>query len=197
MRHPALLDREHTALVLIDLQEGYRPALHAWERVVTASTLLVRGAVLLGVPLLVTEQYPRGIGHTAREVGVELPPDLEVVQKLTMSCCGCPAFAERLEATGRRQVLVAGIETHACVNQTVHDLLARGYQVHVARDATSSRRSADAAPAWEKMRAAGMLPTTSEQALLELVRTAEAPEFKALQRLLKVAPLPREPAYDR
>jgi hypothetical protein len=78
------------------------------------------------------------------------------------------------------------------VNQTVHDLLALGYQVHVARDATSSRRPIDVAPAWDKMRAAGMLPTSSEQALLELVRTAESAEFKALQRLLKDAPLPRE-----
>jgi len=87
-------------------------------------------------------------------------------------------------------VLVAGIETHACVNQTVHDLVAAGYEVHVARDATSSRRPADIGPAWEKMRAAGMLPTSSEQALLELVQTAEAAEFKKLQRLLKEAPLP-------
>src|SRR5438046_2282955 len=98
----------------------------------------------------------------------------------------------RIAATGRRQVLVAGIETHACVNQTVHDLLMLGYQVQVARDATASRRLADVEPAWEKMEAAGMLPTSSEQALLELVRTAESAEFKALQRLLKEAPLPHE-----
>jgi nicotinamidase-related amidase len=89
-------------------------------------------------------------------------------------------------------VLVAGIETHACVNQTVHDLLALGYEAHVARDTTSSRRPADVAPAWEKMRTAGMLPTSSEQALLELVRTAESAEFKSLQRLLKDAPFPAE-----
>src|SRR5437870_8106390 len=109
-----------------------------------------------------------------------------------MSCCGAADFETRLTATGRRQVVVAGIETHACVNQTVHDLVAAGYQVHVARDATSSRRSADVGPAWEKMRAAGMLPTSSEQALLELVQNAEAAEFKTLQRLLKEAPLPRD-----
>ena len=192
MRHDALLDRERTLLVLIDLQEGYRRALDGWERVVTASTLLVRGAALLDVPLLVTEQYPRGLGHTASEVAVHFPGGLEIVEKMTMSCCGWPTFAERLRAARRPQVLVAGIETHACVNQTVHDLLALGHQVHVARDATSSRRPADAGPAWEKMRAAGMLPTSSEQALLELVRSAEAAEFKALQRLLKEAPLPRE-----
>jgi len=192
MRHPALLDRERAVLVLIDLQEGYRAALHAWDRVVAACHLLVDGAAILGVPLLVTEQYPRGLGHTAPEVAGRFPPGLEILGKMTMSCCGAAAFVERLAATGRKQVLIAGIETHACVNQTAHDLLALGYQVQVARDATSSRRPGDVAPAWDKMRAAGMLPTSSEQALLELIRTAESGDFKALQRLLKDAPLPRE-----
>jgi nicotinamidase-related amidase len=192
MRHPALLDRERSALVVIDVQEGYRRALHGWDGVVAASALLVQGAAVLGVPLLVTEQYPRGLGHTAEEIAGRFPRDLRVLEKMTMSCCGAADFVARLAATGRKQVLVAGIETHACINQTVHDLLALGYQVHVARDATSSRRPGDVAPAWDKMRAAGMLPTSSEQALLELIRSAEAPEFKALQRLLKEAPLPRE-----
>ena len=192
MRHAALLDRRRTVLVLIDLQEGYRPALHRWDRVVAASALLVRGAALLDVPLLVTEQYPRGLGHTAPEISSYLPSGLLVTEKISMSCCGAAPFVSRLAETGRTQVLVAGIETHACVNQTVHDLVAAGYQVHVARDATSSRRPADVGPAWEKMRAAGMLPTSSEQALLELVQNAEAAEFKTLQRLLKEAPLPRD-----
>jgi nicotinamidase-related amidase len=190
MPHPGLLERAHTVLVLIDVQERYRTVLHGWAGVVEASRLLVRGAGLLGVPVIVTEQYPRGLGHTAPEIASELPSGLAVIEKMTMSCCGCAAFGGRLEASGRRQVLVAGVETHACVNQTVHELLASGYQVHVARDATSSRRAADVGPAWDKMRAAGMLPTSSEQALLELVRTAEAPEFKGLQRLIRDAAVP-------
>ena len=192
MRHPALLERTTTVLVVIDVQEGYRPALHRWDRVVPATRLLVDGAAILGVPVLVTEQYPRGLGHTAAEIAGGLPAGVTPIEKLSMSCCGADAFRERLAASARRQVLVAGIETHACVNQTVHDLLSLGYQVHVARDATSSRRPADVAPAWEKMRAAGMLPTSSEQALLELVRTAESAEFRALHRLLKEVPLPPE-----
>src|SRR5204862_274537 len=192
MGHPALLDRERSLLILIDFQEGYRNALHAWERVAVACRLLVEGMAILGVPILVTEQYPRGLGHTAPEVAGRFPTGLQVVEKMSMSCCGAGAFTERLAASGRRQVLIAGIETHACVNQTVHDLLALGYQVQVARDATSSRRPADVAPAGEKMRAGGMLPTSSEQALLELVRTAESAGFKALQRLLKETPPPRE-----
>jgi len=193
MRHPNLLDRAQAALVLVDLQEGYRPVLHAWERVAMACGLLIRGARILGVPLIVTEQYPRGVGHTASEVAALFPPTLTIVEKMTMSCCGAAGFMEQLRATGCRQVLVSGIETHACINQTVHDLLGAGYQVHLARDATSSRRANDVGPAWEKMSAAGMLPTSSEQALLELVQSAEAAEFKPLQRLLKETVLPDDP----
>ena len=185
MGHPSLLDRRRAVLVLIDLQEAYRPVLHGWDRVCEASTLLVRGTALLDIPLLVTEQYPRGLGHTAPEVAAHFRPGQAVIEKLALSCCGAAGFLDALVATGRTQVLIAGIETHACVSQTVHDLLAAGYEVHVARDATSSRRPEDAAVAWERMHAAGMLATTAEQALLELVRTAEAPEFRPLQRLLK------------
>jgi nicotinamidase-related amidase len=194
MRHPGLLDRDRAVLLLIDLQEGYRNVLFGWEQVVSSCALLVRGATVLGLPLLVTEQYPRGLGHTAREVAEWLPPGTEIIEKLTMSCCRETQFMTRLVATRCSQVLVAGIETHACVNQTVHDLLAAGLQVHVARDTTSSRYQAHTVPAWQKMCAAGMLPTSSEQALLELVGSARAPEFKALQALLKEAPLPLMPA---
>ena len=194
MRHPGLLDRDRAVLLLIDLQEGYRNVLFGWEQVVSSCVLLARGAGAVGVPLLVTEQYPRGLGHTARELAPWLPAGSEVVEKLTMSCCGEAEFMRRLGEMQCSQVLVAGIETHACVNQTVHDLLAAGYQVHVARDATSSRYKGYTLPAWQKMRAAGMLPTTAEQALLELVASARAAEFKALQGLLKEAPLPLDPA---
>src|SRR2546426_455485 len=126
--------------VLIDLQEGYRTALHAWERVVVACRLLVEGMAILGVPILVTEQYPRGLGHSAPEVAGRFPAGLQVIEKMSMSCCAAAAFTERLAASGRRQVLIAGLETHACVNQTVHDLLALGYPGQVARDATPARR---------------------------------------------------------
>jgi nicotinamidase-related amidase len=188
MRHPALLDRADTVLVVIDVQESYRTALSAWDRVVTATRTLLQGATLLELPIVATEQYPRGLGKTTAELSALFPAAVRPIEKRTMSCCGATQFIDQLDAACRRQVLIAGIETHACVNQTVHDLLAAGYQVHVARDATASRRVADAEPAWEKMRSAGMLPTTTEQALLELVRTSEAADFRAVQRLLKDAP---------
>src|SRR2546430_16669472 len=124
MRHPALLAPERSVLVLIALQEGYRTVLHAGERVVVACRLLVEGMAILGVPILVTEQYPRGLGHTAPEVAGRFPAGLQIIEKMSMSCCGATAFTERLAASGRTQVLVAGLETPACVTQAGHDLVA-------------------------------------------------------------------------
>ena len=187
MRSPRLLDRRRAALVLIDVQERYRTVLHEWDRVAVASSVLLQGATFLGIPALVTEQYPRGLGHTADEIGRHIGQGTTLVEKMSLSCCGSPGFVDGLASMGRDQILVAGIETHACVSQTVHDLIATGYQVHVAEDATSSRLARDVAPAWTKMLAAGMLPSSSEQALLELVASAEAPEFRSIQQLLKDA----------
>ena len=185
MRHPGLLDRERTVLLLIDLQESYRRVLHGWDDVVARAATLLRGCRLLGVPVLITEQYPKGLGHTAAEVASHLPPGTEVVEKLSMSCAGSARLTDDLAATGRTQVLIAGIETHACINQTVHELLQRGYQVHVPFDAISSRFEHDYRIGWEKMIGSGAVPTTVEMVCLEWVRTAEAPEFKAIQKLIK------------
>jgi nicotinamidase-related amidase len=187
MPMPTLLDRREAAVLLIDLQESYRKFLFEWEGVERACLLAVRGASLLGMPVLVTEQYPRGLGHTSPSVAAQLPDGTAILEKQTMSCCGAPGFRDLLRSLGRRQVLVTGIETHACVSQTVHELLADGYEVHVARDATSSRQERFVTPAWERMRAVGAYATTVEQALLEAVRSAEAPEFRALQQLFKEA----------
>src|SRR5262245_66153156 len=100
MRHPGLLDRDRAVLLLIDLQEGYRNVLFGWEQVMSSCALLVRGATLLGLPLLVTEQYPRGLGHTAGEVARWFPPGTEIVEQLTMSCCRGAEFMARLVGTG-------------------------------------------------------------------------------------------------
>ncbi len=184
-RHPRLLAREGTVLVVIDVQEAYRSVLFEYERVANAVARVVQGAVALGVPVLATEQYPKGVGSTVAEVSRHLPAGTDVIPKMSMSCCGADAFVTALTRLRRRQVLIAGIETHACVNQTAHDLLSAGFQVHVAYDATSSRHRADYEIGWVKMLQDGVVPATVESALLELVRTAEAPEFKAVQRLIK------------
>jgi nicotinamidase-related amidase len=184
-RHPHLLDRDAALLVVVDVQEAYRKALHQYERVASAVATMVQGAGVLGLPVVVTEQYPKGLGHTVAEVTKHFPAGVVVVEKRSLSCFGAPPFVTELARHGRRQIVLAGIEAHACMNQTAHDLIANGYQVHVVEEATSSRRPTDAAVGLEKMLAAGAIRASVESALLELLRTADAPEFKAIQRLIR------------
>lgn len=180
-----MLDRQASVLVVIDVQEGYRGLTVAHERMQRGVQTLIRAAAVFGLPVIATEQYPKGIGHLVPEVAALLPAGTPVVEKMTMSCCGAPEFVERLRATGRRQVVVCGIEAHACINQTVHELLDLGFGVHVPWDALSSRFEHDYRVGWEKMIGSGAVPTTVEMACLEWVRTAAAPEFKQIHRLIK------------
>jgi len=139
----------------------------------------------MSVPILVTEQYPKGLGHLLPEVIEALPEGTIPVEKLSMSCCGETVFVDKLRGLDRKQLVVCGIEAHACINQTVHDLLAMGFSVHVPFDAISSRFEHDYRTGWEKMTGSGAVPTTVEMACLEWVRTAAAPQFKAIHKLIK------------
>lgn len=185
MSHPRTLDRARSALLVIDVQEGYRGRTVAHDRMVSRVGTLIEAATLMGVPILVTEQYPKGLGRTQPEIGDRLPAGTPVLEKLSMSCCGQPRFVAALAALDRPQVVVCGIEAHACVSQTTHDLLARGYQVHVPYDAISARAEPDYRIGWEKMVGSGAVPATVEMVCLEWVRSAEAPQFKAIHRLIK------------
>ena len=185
MSHPRTLDRAQSVVVVIDVQEAYRGRTVEHERTVRGVRRLIEAAKVVGVPLLATEQYPKGLGHLVPEVAEGLPAGSTVIEKLSMSCCGAPAFVDALRALQRTQVVVCGIEAHACVNQTVHDLLEAGYRVHLPYDAISARFEHDYRTAWDKMLGSGAVPSTVEMVCLEWVRTAAAPEFKAIQKLLK------------
>ena len=185
MSHPRVLDRNQTALVVVDVQEAYRGLTVDHERMVRGVRRLIEAAKVLAIPILATEQYPKGLGHLMPEVAEALPPGVTIVEKLSMSCCGQPDFLRQLEGLKRRQVVVCGIEAQACINQTVHDLLDRGYQVHLPFDAISSRSENDYRVGWEKMIGSGAIPSTVEMVCLEWVRTAEAPEFKSIHRIIK------------
>jgi nicotinamidase-related amidase len=171
-----LLGRERTTLVVVDVQEGFR-GYDAFARVAEASAKLLRGSRILEIPAVVTEQYPKGLGPTAPEVGLTVEPRIE---KTVFSA----ARAEGFDLAGRRQALVCGIETHVCVSQTVHDLLADGVEVHVAADAVGSRHDIDHERGLERMERAGAVVTTVEAALFELLGQAGTPEFKAIQKLI-------------
>ena len=180
-----MLDRRDSVLVIIDVQEAYRDQTFEHGRMVRNVRRLLDAARIMGVPILVTEQYPKGLGHIQPEVAEGFAPGQGVIEKMSMSCLGQPAFASELAALHRTQLLVCGIEAHACVNQTGHDLMERGFQVHIPFDAISARFESDYRIGWEKLIGSGAVPSTVEMALLEWVRTAEAPEFKKIHALIK------------
>jgi nicotinamidase-related amidase len=175
-----MLDRERTALVVIDVQEAFRPAVGEFDAVAHNAAVLAQGARALGLPVIVTEQYPRGLGRTVPELAGALE-GIPRIEKLVFSA----ARAKGFDLEGREQALVCGIETHVCVNQTVHDLLDAGIEVHVATDAVSSRTAANRRAGLAKMEASGALLTSTEMALFELVGRAGTDEFKAIQALVK------------
>ncbi|HMC06154.1 MAG TPA: isochorismatase family protein [Solirubrobacterales bacterium] len=181
------LDPARAALVVIDVQEAFRKAVPGFDDVARAAATLVRGARAVGIPTIVTEQYPKGLGHTVAEVAETLPAEASPIEKV---CFSAPD-AEGFDLGGRDQALVCGVEAHVCVNQTVLDLLDRGVEVHVALDAVGSRFERDKAIGLEKVERAGAVITSVETALFELVGRAGTDEFKEIQRvILDYAPNP-------
>jgi nicotinamidase-related amidase len=184
-RHFNTLDAATTALVIIDMQESFRNAVPDFTETAARIALVTHGMQLLGVPVLATEQYPKGLGHTAGEIRTVLPEGFEPVEKTAFSSCGARSFLSQLDETGARQILLCGIEAHVCVNQTAHDLLARGLQVHLLTDCITSRTEQNREIGISKMLTSGALPTSVETALFELMRDARHEQFKAVQRLIK------------
>ncbi len=172
----SLLARDRAALVVVDVQEGFRPYA-AFAGVARSCAKLVQAARILGVPTLVSEQYPKGLGHTAPEVGLQGETPIE---KTVFSA----ARADGFDLGGAEQAIVCGIETHVCVSQTVHDLLEDGIEVHVPADAVGSRHDIDHQRGLERMERAGAVVSTVEAALFELLERAGTPEFKAVQKLI-------------
>lgn len=172
----SLLRRHEATLVVVDVQEGFR-SYESFPGVAQACAKLVEAARILGVPALVSEQYPKGLGHTAPEVGLDDEPRIE---KTVFSA----ARAEGFDLRGRAQAVVCGIETHVCVSQTVHDLLDQGVEVHVPADAVGSRHEVDYERGLARLERAGASVTTVEAVLFELLEKAGTPEFKAVQRLI-------------
>jgi nicotinamidase-related amidase len=172
----SLLARDRAALVVVDVQEAFR-VYSSFAAVAESCAKLLAGARILGLPTVVTEQYPKGLGHTAPEIGLE---DERPLEKTVFSA----ARAEGFDLAGREQVIVCGIETHVCVSQTVHDLLGSGVEVHVPADAVGSRHELDYERGLERLERAGAVVSTVEAALFELLERAGTPEFKAVQKLI-------------
>lgn len=171
-----MLSRERAALVLIDVQQGFS-GYESFERVAGACSKLLAAARILQLPRVVSEQYPKGLGRTVAQVGLEGERPIE---KTVFSA----VRAEGFDMQGADQAIVCGIETHVCVSQTVLDLLHRGVEVHVPADAVGSRNRIDYQRGLERLERAGAVVSTVETVLFELLERAGTPEFKAIQKLI-------------
>jgi len=185
MPHPNILDRSRAALAVIDIQEAFRTAMPDFEMLAVRASTAIRGFQVLGLPVLVTEQYPKGLGPTAEEIRLVMPDGYEAIEKTAFSSCGASAFVDKLNELGVKQVVLCGLETHVCVNQTAHDLLDRGFEVHLLHDCVSSRFEYDRLIGLAKMARSGVIESSIEMAFFELMRDAKHEHFKEIQSLIR------------
>lgn len=186
-RRGTVTSRHSAVLVVVDVQERLAAVMARRVAVADTSVLLARVARELGIPVIVTRQYPAGLGDVVTELA-EVARAAVVVDKTAFDCTQEPAFGEALAATGRRQVVMCGMETHICVTQTALSLVAEGYDVHVVADAVCSRRDRDRDIALDRLRACGVTVTTSESVIYEALGQADTPEFRAVLALVKEHP---------
>lgn len=179
-----LLEKEEAVFVIVDIQERLAAVMSERQKVIDNCLHLVEISRLLSIPIVVTEQYPKGLGPTVSEIRAALPsydPD----EKISFSCCEDAEFIKRLYATGRKKVILAGMETHVCVLQTCIGLLKEGYPAHVVGDAVCSRTKADFKTGLEYMRDAGAVITGTETVLFQLLEKAGTDEFKIISKRIK------------
>jgi nicotinamidase-related amidase len=171
-----------TGLLVIDVQEKLMAKIPPAHAIIRNIAFLIDGARILGMPVQATEQYPKGLGSTVAELAKRLPqrPD-----KVAFSCCAIPEVVEGFQTAARPKVVLAGIETHVCVQQTALDLLALGFRVYIPVDAVASRFALDHDRALHRLEQAGAIITTSESAVFEWVGGAGSPQFKDISRLVQ------------
>lgn len=180
----SMIVRENAAYVAIDFQEKLMPVMSGTQKLEEKTIKLIRGLEALGIPGIVTQQYTKGIGETISSIAEALG-DFEHVEKNTFSCMATEDFVSRLEALGKKDIIVLGIEAHICVQQTVLQLLEAGYNVYLAADCISSRSEDDKLWAISRMGEAGAAITTYEAILYEILRGSKSEGFKAVSAIVK------------
>jgi len=183
-RNPIILKKESTALLIIDLQERILPVIRNYETVLENTVKLIRGFKAMQLPIYFTEQYPKGLGPTSAKILEELS-GYTGYQKMTFSCSGAENLFEEFHKKKLTQIVVCGVESHVCVQQTVLDLIANDFQVNLAADAASSRKEIDYKIALDRMRTLGAEITTTESILFELLEVCGTPVFKEVSKIVK------------
>jgi len=178
------ISREDTVLVVVDIQERLAAVMSERENLVENTIHLIEAAKLLSIPVILTEQYPKGLGPTVQDIKDALP-SYHPVEKLAFGCCGEPRFMNALESTGKKKILLCGMETHVCVLQTCVGALRAGYAVHAVRDAICSRSKENFETGIGFMRDAGTVVTCTETVLFQLLEKAGTEEFRAISKRIK------------
>lgn len=178
-----VLMSEDAVLMVIDIQERLVPAMKYGEKVSQNTNTLISIVNKLGVPIIVTEQYPKGLGKTVSDLSIHLEESL-TFEKTTFSGCTCDVTTS-LKALGRKKIIITGMETHVCVFQTVRELLAQGYQVFVVGDAVCSRTKENHLNGLALMSLMGAVVTNTETVFFDLMKQAGTPLFKELSKLIK------------
>jgi nicotinamidase-related amidase len=179
-----MLTIENSILVVIDIQESLARVMHGKDALFENLQRIIKGAGILDIPLIVTEQVPEKLGTTIPEISPLLGA-VSPIPKASFSCCGEDRFMRELDGMKRKQILVAGIESHVCVYQTTADLIRMGYEVHIVTDCISSRTAENRALGIERMKDGGATSTSTEMALFELMKIAGGDRFKKISRLVK------------
>lgn len=187
MPHVDVLESGLAVLVVVDIQEKLLPAIASSpaDSIIDAAGRLIKAARILDIPTLYTEQYPKGLGPTDARIKELLPPELRPIEKTMCGCWRDAGFREALQATHREHVILVGVETHVCIQQTALDLIRVDYVPFVAADAVGSRRKGDAKTALKRMRHAGAQISTAESLIFELIERCDHPKFKAVLELIK------------
>jgi len=178
------LSQQEAALVVIDIQEKLAAAMKHKEQVVSNCLHLIELAKILQIPILLTEQYPKGLGTTLPEIQ-EVLPDYAPFEKTTFDCCREAGFLEKVASTGRKKLLLTGMETHVCVLQTALGLMKEGYAVQVVQDAVCSRSKKNFKAGIEVMRDAGTVITGTETVLFQILERAGTEPFKIISKRIK------------
>lgn len=180
-----MLNIQDSLVVIIDVQEKLTQASKYGQETAINTAKLVKSANILSIPIILTEQYPAGLGHTVQEVKNELTSDNFITEKTSFSAMNEPEFVNKIKNSGKKQIVICGIETHICVLQTAAELLNEGYEVYIVKNACASRKKEDYKTGLELLKQYGAKITNLEVTLFEWLKTSKHQNFKEIQALIK------------
>ncbi|MEA2037884.1 MAG: hydrolase [Nanoarchaeota archaeon] len=179
-----ILRKDNSILLVIDIQEKFRPVIHSWDKLIDNMGKLINSLQILKIPLLLTEQYPKGLGKTCSEI-TEILSEYKPIEKKEFSCLKNKEFLSQLKKLNKNNIIICGIEAHVCVVNTLLEAISQGFNVHLVVDAISSRKKADLNVAIGRSKQAGAFLTTVEMAIFQLMGSSGAEEFRKISKIVK------------